>query len=481
MGHVVGKKAGSRAGVTACGVTGVSGVSPPTASTLSLPAPPSLGLRSVILLERLIGSYLKRPHNVMALSALLCSAVVIPYFFVTRAPHSIAHATVQRCQLSMKVRVGILGLPNVGKSTLFNALAQKSIAQAANFPFCTIDPNFALIAIPDKHLEDLGVLAQSRRVVPATMEWVDVAGLVRGASRGEGLGNRFLGTARECDVICHLIRVFDDAETIHVDGKVDPVADADVINLELMLADLAHAERRLEKTTCIGEERTALEAVAATLQQGMPARAAGLSSSAKFAIKAMGLLTLKPVLYTFNVDEVDLIFGREEALATVRSILRSLEYYDPSQDRFALVSAKLEAHVCAGSRSEQLERLGELGCEFSPGERPLDLLSYNVLPSEVRSLLGLGVVYTGPGVPHERSRTTRAHLIQQHALTAFGLAGRIHGDIQKGFVCAETVPVLSLLEHESYASAKDAGCVRTEGRDYTVTNGDVVLVKWNTS
>lgn len=200
--------------------------------------------------------------------------------------------------IRMKCRVGVLGLPNVGKSTLFNSLARQAIAQVENFPFCTIEANVAPIAVPDVYLHDLGSLAGSRRTVPATMDWVDVAGLVRGASRGEGLGNRFLAVARECDAICHVVRAFDDANIIHVDGRVkaDPLADAEVVNLELILADLQHVERRLEKTTCTGEERETLESIAGALREGKPARVLGLAGTSLRSVKSMGLLTLKPVL-----------------------------------------------------------------------------------------------------------------------------------------------------------------------------------------
>ena len=358
---------------------------------------------------------------------------------------------------------------------------RQALAQAENYPFCTIEPNVAPIGVPDEHLEQLGALAGSRRTVPATLEWVDVAGLARGASRGEGLGNRFLAAARECDAICHVVRTFEDPDTIHVDGRVDPVADAEVVNLELLLADLAHAERRLEKTTCRGEERAALEAVVGGLLEGVPARALGLSQAATFSIKSLGLLTLKPVLYAFNSDELDFSLGRAEAEARGREVLRSLQYCDPARDMFTLVSAKVEAELGeANDEAARLELFHELGMELEPEQRLDDLLSYSVLPTMVRRLLGLSLAYTGPGVPPERSRTTRAHLFRDSdGLTAVGLAGRIHGEIERGLMCAEVASASALLEHASFTGAKDAGgCVRTEGRDYAVSSGDVVLVKW---
>lgn len=375
---------------------------------------------------------------------------------------------------TMKVRIGILGLPNVGKSTLFNALAQKSIAHAANFPFCTIDPNVAPIVVPDAYLEDLGKLAGSRRTVPATMDWIDVAGLAKGAHRGEGLGNRFLATLRECDAVCHVVRMFEDENVVHVDGKVDPLGDAEAINLELLFADLAHVERRLEKTTCTGDERAALEAVLKGLNDGTPARAVGLSEEAAFSIKSMGLLTLKPVLYAFNVDEVDFTLGRTDVLEASKEILRGLQYCDPAKDLYTIVSAQIEADLSEMEYDDKHEYLSELGIE---NEADLEeLLCYNMLPNLVKRLLGLSLAYTGPGVPPERSKTTRAHLFTSN--TADGLAGRIHGDVQKGFIRAEVTPAKALLDQTSYIEAKEAGSVRTEGRDYELHSDDVVLIKW---
>ena len=395
----------------------------------------------------------------------------------------------------MKVRIGILGLPNVGKSSLFNALAQQSIAQAANFPFCTIEPNVAPIAVPDAHLlESLGDFAGTERRASATIEWVDVAGLARGASRGEGLGNKFLATARECDAICHVVRVFEDPDTIHVEGLVDPVADAEVVNLELLLADVAHVERRLEKTTCRGEERATLETVLAALNRGVPARSAGLTEAQRHlpGLRSMGLLTLKPVVYAFNVDEVDFALERAAALASAERALAAIEYRDPNADRLAIVSSKLEAEVGTRSRAEQLQYLDALGMESSTFKSelgfpaadaahapPLDsLLSHTVLPALVCELLGLSMAYTGPGVPRDSTATTKAHLFRKGALTAGGLAGRIHGDLERGFMRAEVVAASALLRHETFAAARDAGCVRTEGKDYALNEEDVVLIKW---
>ena len=376
-----------------------------------------------------------------------------------------------------KVRVGLIGLPNVGKSTLFNALARKSIAHAANFPFCTIEPNIAPVAVPDEHLAHLSSLAGTERTVPATIEWVDIAGLAKGASRGEGLGNKFLGTVRECDAVCHVVRAFESPDTIHVEGRVDPADDVELINLELVLADLAHVERRLERTTCRGVERTALEAVAEGLQAGVPARSLDLAPERLAAIKSMGLLTLKPVLYAFNVDEVDCTLGRPEALAAARAALAAVQHWDPSRDMLALVSAQLEAELSQQSSEAQRAFLQDLGVD-EPGALDAEL-SHAALPRMACELLGLATTYTGPGVPPQNTQTTKAHLFSRSSsLTAEGVAARLHGDISRGFIRAEVVGAEELLAHASFAAAKEAGCVRTEGRDYVVNDRDVVLIKW---
>lgn len=380
---------------------------------------------------------------------------------------------------TMKIRVALVGLPNVGKSTLFNALARQSIAQAANYPFCTIEPNIAQLPVPDRYLQQLADMEQPRKQVFATMEWVDVAGLCRGAHRGEGLGNRFLGTIRDCNAICHVVRLFLDQETVHVDGRVDPIADIQVVHLELLLADLEHVERRLGRTTCQGKERRALENVFASLQKGVPARKVDLDEEAVLSIKSMGLLTLKPVLYCFNVDEVDFTLERSDALEQVHKIRRVFQEQDGSYElnHFALVSAKLESDLSQKSLLEQQAFFGEIGVELDE-TMGLSWFSTSVLPVMVKDLLGLSVVYTGPGVPLERSRTTKAHLIRPGQITADGLASRLHADIQKGFIQADIVSAPSLIECGSYSKAKNAGLIRGEGREYTLRPDDVVLIKW---
>ena len=358
---------------------------------------------------------------------------------------------------------------------MFNALAKQNIAQAENFPFCTIDPNIQILPIPDSSLEQLGLLAKSLRTVPATIEWMDVAGLAKGAHRGEGLGNRFLGTLRECRALCHMTRIFQDDNVVHVDGKVNPVADMEAISLELLFADMAHVERRLEKDKVPPEERAVLERVLVGLQQGKPARALDLSDEEQFAIRSMGILTLKPILHAFNVDEVDYLLDRERIMDMIQNeILSKAEYcFDPRKDMWTLVSAKVESDIATLSLQEQEEYFEVLG--VTNFDR--SLLCYNLIPTLITQLLNMSIVYTGPGVPPERSKTTRAHLLSG-SLSAQKLAGRIHGDIEKGFIRAEVIPANVLLEHETYAAAKDSGSIRSEGKDYQLVDNDVVCIKW---
>lgn len=324
----------------------------------------------------------------------------------------------------------------------------------------------------------LATLAKSKKALPANIFLVDVAGLVKGASRGEGLGNRFLATVRECDLIIHVVRSYIDEDVVHVDGKVDPVADAEVVNLELLLADLSHVQRRLERTTCTGEERDVLVKVEKALEDGLPARSIGLSSEEKFAIKSMGLLTLKPVIYAFNVDEVDFALNKDESMELVESYMQQIRYCDLQVDSHVLVSAKLESELGSLSMEERTEYLESMGVECHDSSDSSSELSYHALPLRVKDVLDLALVYTGPGVPPERSQTTKTHILKSNSMTASDLAGKLHGDIKKGFIYAEVIKSSDLIEKDSYSSAKEGGSIRMEGKEYMLQGGDVVLIKW---
>eukprot|EP00522_Entomoneis_paludosa_P003380 CAMPEP_0172474010 /NCGR_PEP_ID=MMETSP1065-20121228/69142_1 /TAXON_ID=265537 /ORGANISM="Amphiprora paludosa, Strain CCMP125" /LENGTH=381 /DNA_ID=CAMNT_0013232187 /DNA_START=405 /DNA_END=1550 /DNA_ORIENTATION=+ len=379
----------------------------------------------------------------------------------------------------MKVKVGLVGLPNVGKSTLFNAMAQKSIAQAENFPFCTIEPNITPIPIPDPLLPSIQKVAKSTKALFATIELVDVAGLVKGASRGEGLGNRFLATVRECDLIIHIVRNYIDDDTVHVEGKVDPVSDAEVVNLELLLADEAHIERRLERN-CPDDERVVLEKVLKGLQDGLPARSIGLSDDEAFCIKSMGLLTLKPVIFCFNLEDADFLYSRNEVLEQIQDYMTRIKYCDLSTDTYTIASAKLESELGLMTDAERQEYLDALDVDDCSANYH-QFLSYHQLPLLIKRQLGLSLVYTGPGVPPERSRTTKTHSFQSTSkcsTTVLDLAGKLHGEIKRGFIRAEVTNAQDLIRFDTYNSAKEAGNIRVEGKEYIIQDGDVVLIKW---
>jgi GTP-binding protein YchF len=373
----------------------------------------------------------------------------------------------------MKLKIGLLGLPNVGKSSLFNGLARKSLSLAANYPFATIEPHRAIVPTPDDYLDPLSRFADSVTTVPATMEWVDVAGLAKGAHRGEGLGNQFLGTLRQCSALCHVVRMFEDPNVIHVDGVVDPAGDADVIMLELLFADMEHVQRRLEKINVPPDERSVLERILKGLEQGEPARSLELTSDEELSIRSMGLLTLKPVMYALNIDEVDFTVGREEAVAAASEFIKRLSFANGAQQPvWALVSAKIEAELAKRDMEEQSSYFTSLGADAALAER----LSYRTLPLAAKHLLKQKTFYTGPGVPAEKSRTCKSHLFS--SISALQLANRLHGDIGKGFICAEVTPAPILLNYINYNAAKEAGVVRMEGKQYEVQECDVVLIRW---
>jgi ribosome-binding ATPase len=361
------------------------------------------------------------------------------------------------------LRAGIVGLPNVGKSTLFNALVANAKAEAANFPFCTIEPNVGVVSVPDERLQILAKISSSAEIVPTRVEFVDIAGLVKGASQGEGLGNKFLANIREVDALVHVVRCFEDDDIIHVSGSVDPTRDIEIINLELILTDLDQVERRIERTRKQARtskeaqfELTVLEKLIPLFNAEKPARQAELVEEEIAAIQGLGLLTLKPIIYAANVSEDDLATGNE----FVRKV-QEIALQDQAQ--VVVVSAQVEAELVELSEEERTDFLESLGVQEG-GLRSLIRATYK--------LLGLRTYFTtGP-------KETRAWTI--HAgMKAPQAAGVIHTDFERGFIRAETVAYESLVSNGSMAAAKEQGLVRSEGKEYVVQEGDVLLFRFN--
>ncbi|MEQ8381881.1 MAG: redox-regulated ATPase YchF [Coleofasciculus sp. A1-SPW-01] len=361
------------------------------------------------------------------------------------------------------LRAGIVGLPNVGKSTLFNALVANAKADAANFPFCTIEPNVGVVAVPDERLSVLAKISTSEQIVPTRIEFVDIAGLVKGASKGEGLGNQFLANIREVDAIVHVVRCFDDENIIHVSGSVDPVRDIDVINLELALADLAQVERRMERTRKQARtskeaqlELEALEKLSAGLNEGKSARNISLTEDEAEVVKPLGLLSAKPIIYAANVSEDDLASGNEW-VEQVRQVATA------EAAEVVVVSAQVESELVELPEDERGDFLESLGVEEG-GLKSLIRATYN--------LLGLRTfLTTGP-------KETRAWTITA-GMKAPQAAGTIHTDFERGFIRAETVGYDDLVTSGSMNAAKDKGLVRAEGKEYVVQEGDVMLFRFN--
>ncbi len=361
------------------------------------------------------------------------------------------------------LRAGIVGLPNVGKSTLFNALVENAKAQAANFPFCTIEPNVGIVAVPDPRLAVLAEISDSAEVVPARVEFVDIAGLVKGASKGEGLGNQFLANIREVDAIVHVVRCFENDDIIHVEGSIDPTRDAEVINLELALADLEQIEKRLDRVRKQAKrdkeaqaEVEVLEKILPLLEAGKPARLAELEPEEEVLIRSMGFLTRKPIIYAANVSEDDLAEGN----AWVEQV-RELAAAENAQ--VVIISAQVEAELLELPPDERIDFLEALGVEEG-GLKSLIRATYD--------LLGLRTYFTtGP-------KETRAWTIVSGML-APQAAGVIHTDFERGFIRAETIGYDDLVEAGSMSAAKDKGLLRSEGKEYTVKEGDVMLFRFN--
>ncbi|WP_334176006.1 redox-regulated ATPase YchF [Pseudoxanthobacter sp.] len=363
----------------------------------------------------------------------------------------------------MGFKCGIVGLPNVGKSTLFNALTKTAAAQAANYPFCTIEPNTGEVAMPDPRLASIAAIGKSAQIVPTRMTFVDIAGLVRGASKGEGLGNQFLANIREVDAIAHVLRCFEDGDITHVEGRVDPVADAETVETELMLSDLESLERRvapLRKRAASDKDARAqvalMDAVLELLREGKPARLLQVDAEDRKAFQMLNLLTSKPVLYVCNVDEASAATGN--AFSD-----RVAEKAKAEGAGVVVVSAAIEAEIAQLSPEEQKEFLETLGLE-EPGLDRVIRAGYD--------LLGLATYFTvGP-------KETRAWTIHKGD-RAPQAAGVIHTDFEKGFIRAQTIAYDDFIRFNGEAGAKEAGKARDEGKDYVVQDGDIMLFRFS--
>lgn len=365
----------------------------------------------------------------------------------------------------MALTAGIVGLPNVGKSTLFNAIT-KAGALAANYPFATIDPNVGIVEVPDARLDKLTELVVPKKTVPTAFEFTDIAGIVEGASKGEGLGNKFLAHIREVDAICQVVRCFNDDNITHVSGKVDPISDIEVINLELILADLESVDKRLSRVAKMAKqkdkdamvEEPILSRLKTAFEEGKSARSVEFSEEELRVVKGMHLLTIKPMLYVANVSEDDIMAADEnEYVQKVRA------FAEEEGAQVIVVCAKIEEEMAALEDDEKQMFLEELGIEES-GLDQLIKASY--------SLLGLATYFTA-GVQEVRAWTFRK------GMKAPQCAGVIHSDFEKGFIRAETVAYDDLVANGSMAAAKEAGKVRLEGKEYVVQDGDVMLFRFN--
>ncbi|GLQ79851.1 ribosome-binding ATPase YchF [Mesorhizobium huakuii] len=367
----------------------------------------------------------------------------------------------------MGFKCGIVGLPNVGKSTLFNALTRTAAAQAANYPFCTIEPNTGEVAVPDPRLQKIAAIGKSKEIIPTRISFVDIAGLVRGASKGEGLGNQFLANIREVDAIVHVLRCFEDDDITHVEGRIDPVADAETVETELMLADLDSLERRIvqirkragskdkEATTVLPMMEAALE----LLQAGKPTRVLlkGISTEDLRILQGLNLLTSHPVLYVCNVAEADAATGNEHT--------RAVEKMAAAQGAGTVViSAAIEAEVAQLSDEEEMEFLSSLGLD-EPGLNKVIRAGYELL--HLITYFTVGPKETRAWTIHKGDKAPQA-------------AGVIHTDFERGFIRAQTIAYNDFVTLGGEVAAKEAGKARDEGKEYVVQDGDIMLFKFNT-
>lgn len=362
------------------------------------------------------------------------------------------------------MKLGIVGLPNVGKSTLFNAITDAG-AESANYPFCTIDPNVGVVSVPDDRLDELAKVYPSERILPTAIEFVDIAGLVEGASKGEGLGNKFLANIREVDAIVHVVRCFENSDIVHVDGDIDPERDINVINLELMLSDIELLDRRLERVRrsaksdkSLAVEVDLIERALEALEDGKSVRSLEVTEDEAAIVKSFNLLSSKPIIYVANISEDALISGEDEDFVTAVREIASTE-----DAEVVTVSADIEEQIAQLEEEDKDEFLAELGLDRS-GLDKLIQASYK--------LLGLMSFFTvGP-------KETRAWTIKE-GTAAPQAAGVIHTDMERGFIRAEVVSYEDLMEAGDMVAAKEVGRVRIEGKDYIMQDGDVVLFRFN--
>ena len=362
------------------------------------------------------------------------------------------------------MKIGIVGLPNVGKSTLFNSIT-KAGAESANYPFCTIEPNVGIVAVPDERLQKLADMYNTKKITPAVVEFVDIAGLVKGASKGEGLGNKFLSHIRETDAICEVVRCFEDSNVIHVDGSVDPIRDIETINLELIFADIETIEKRLDKAKKMLKadkkyqaEIDLLEKIKLALENGMPARQLEYNEDEKEILKEMFLLTTKPIIYIANVSEEQLTDTEND-----ENVNKVREYASREKAEVIPLCVKIEDELSTLDDNDKKEMLEALGLEES---------GLDILIKKSYDLLGLMSFLTA-GEPEVRAWTIKKGTKAPQA------AGKIHSDIERGFIKAEVISYDELIKEGSMVQAKEKGLVRQEGKEYIMQEGDIVLFKFN--